>query len=414
MPYLDSEKQRHFAEQVVERLRAAGFEALWAGGCVRDRLLGRTPKDYDVATNARPEEIRAVFGHRRTRAIGAAFGVISVIGPKSAGHVEVATFREDSTYSDGRRPDAVHFSTAQADAQRRDFTINGLFYDPVAQHVIDYVGGQDDLRHKIIRAIGDPAARIAEDKLRMLRAVRFAATFEFSLESATAAAIRAMSHQVTVVSIERIAAELRLMLALRTRAEALEQLRELGLLRDVLPEVHAEDTRDWAIALGVLKDLGEDSFPLGMAAMLHRFVDGRQAHDISRRLRLSNDEVDRITWLVREQASLRNSRELYWPRLQRLLIHPGIGELLVLHESIARATGEALDDYAFCRELLGRPQHELNPRPLINGDDLIAHGAPRGKIFQTLLDQVRDAQLLNQISTRADALKLVDRLLSAR
>lgn len=169
---------RQFAVEVVERLRTAGYEALWAGGCVRDQLLQRTPKDYDVATSAHPDQIRDVFGRRRTLPIGAAFGVITVLGPKSAGQIEVATFRQDATYSDGRHPDSVTFSTAEEDARRRDFTINGLFYDPLNEQVIDFVGGQQDIDRRVVRAIGDPYERIAEDKLRMLRAVRFSATFD--------------------------------------------------------------------------------------------------------------------------------------------------------------------------------------------------------------------------------------------
>ena len=173
------DEQRRFALDVVRRLRGAGFEAYWAGGCVRDQLLGRTPKDYDVATNAMPEQVRQLFGRRRTLAIGAAFGVIAVIGPKPAGTVEVTTFRRDAAYSDGRHPDSVAFSSPEEDASRRDFTINGLFYDPVEDRVIDYVGGQADLAAGRIRAIGNARDRFAEDKLRMLRAVRFAATFAF-------------------------------------------------------------------------------------------------------------------------------------------------------------------------------------------------------------------------------------------
>jgi tRNA nucleotidyltransferase/poly(A) polymerase len=171
MPAPHPEDQRQFAVEVVRRLRAAGFAAYWAGGCVRDRLLGRVPKDYDVATDATPPQIRQVFGHRRTLAIGAAFGVITVVGPKAAGMVEVTTFRRDAAYSDGRHPDGVTFSSAEEDAQRRDFTINGLFFDPLAEEVIDFVGGQEDLRRGVIRAIGQAAERFAEDKLRMLRAV---------------------------------------------------------------------------------------------------------------------------------------------------------------------------------------------------------------------------------------------------
>ena len=181
--------QRAFAVEVVRQLRAAGFEAVWAGGCVRDQLLGLNPKDYDVATNATPEQVREVFGRRKSIPVGAAFGVIAIVGPREAGVVEVATFRRDVGYSDGRRPDAVAFTTAEEDAQRRDFTINGLFYDPVDERVLDFVGGQADLKRGIVRAIGDARERFTEDKLRMLRAVRIAATFDFDIDPTTLAAV---------------------------------------------------------------------------------------------------------------------------------------------------------------------------------------------------------------------------------
>ncbi|MCD4726297.1 MAG: CCA tRNA nucleotidyltransferase, partial [Pirellulales bacterium] len=211
-------EQRRFALEVVRRLRAAGFEAYWAGGCVRDQLIGRTPADYDVATDAEPERIRALFGRRRTLALGAAFGVISVIGPKPAGLVEVTTFRRDAAYSDGRHPDSVAFSTAAEDASRRDFTINGLFYDPIGQQVIDFVGGQKDLAARLVRAIGSARDRFAEDKLRMLRAVRFTAAFDFTLDAEARRAIAEMAAEIHVVSPERIAVEMRRLLADRNRA----------------------------------------------------------------------------------------------------------------------------------------------------------------------------------------------------
>ncbi|MGH7200793.1 MAG: CCA tRNA nucleotidyltransferase, partial [Planctomycetaceae bacterium] len=202
-----SNPQHEFALEVVRRLREAGHQALWAGGCVRDLLLGREPQDYDVATDAVPETVRDLFGRRRTLAVGASFGVIIVRGPQS--EVEVATFRTDLGYSDGRRPDAVAFSTPQEDAQRRDFTINGMFYDPIAERIIDYVGGEEDLKRRIIRAIGRPEDRMAEDKLRMLRAVRFAARFDFAIDPATLTAIQQQARELVIVSAERIAAEMR-------------------------------------------------------------------------------------------------------------------------------------------------------------------------------------------------------------
>jgi poly(A) polymerase len=237
--------QREFALDIVRKLRAAGYDALWAGGCVRDQLLGLVPKDYDVATSATPDQIRDVFGRRRTLPIGAAFGVITVLGPRSAGQIEVATFRADAAYSDGRHPDSVTFTTAEHDAERRDFTINGLFYDPIAETVVDYVGGQQDLRDRIIRAIGDPRLRLTEDKLRMLRAVRFAATFRFEIEPETFRAIQEMAGDITSVSAERIGMEIRRMLLDPNRAVALELLKESGLLAHVLPEVAAHSAQNW-------------------------------------------------------------------------------------------------------------------------------------------------------------------------
>src|SRR6185295_1585440 len=233
----DVTRQRAFALEIAQKLRAAGFEALWAGGCVRDELLGLTPKDYDVATSAKPEQIRDLFGRRRTLPIGASFGVITVLGPREAGQIEVATFRTDAAYSDGRHPDSVTFTTAEHDAQRRDFTINGLFYDPIAQQVVDYVGGQQDLKAKILRAIGDPRLRLSEDKLRMLRAVRFAAAFNFAIDPDTLTAIQDMAPEINTVSAERIGIEIRRMLIDPNRASALKLLREANLLVQVLPEV---------------------------------------------------------------------------------------------------------------------------------------------------------------------------------
>src|SRR5262245_37039879 len=217
-----TDPQREFAVQVVRKLQEAGFVALWAGGCVRDYLLGHPPDDYDVATSARPEQVRELFGPRRTRAVGASFGVMLVHAPQHSGahDVEVATFRTEGPYLDGRRPEHVTFATAEEDAQRRDFTINGMFFDPVAETVLDYVGGRGDLERHLVRAIGDPRARLGDDKLRMLRAVRITARFDFALDEATAKAIREMAGEILVVSQERIAQELKKMLVHQRRARA--------------------------------------------------------------------------------------------------------------------------------------------------------------------------------------------------
>src|SRR6516225_4182993 len=226
--------EREFAISVVQRLQEAGFQALWAGGCVRDEVLELVPLDYDIATDARPEEVRKLF--RRTVEVGASFGVAEVLGPKPL-KVEVATFRADVSYSDGRHPDAVVFSSAHEDALRRDFTINGMFFDPVKNELIDYVGGQEDLRARVLRAIGTPELRFNEDKLRMLRAVRIATRFDLTVEKATADAIRKMAGQITVVSAERIAKEMRQFLVHPRRAQGMQLMGDLGLVEPILPEL---------------------------------------------------------------------------------------------------------------------------------------------------------------------------------
>ena len=252
-----ADRQREFAVDVVRRLQEAGFRALWNGGCVRDFLMGRVPKDYDVATDARPDAVRSLFGHRRTLAVGASFGVIIVLGPKQAGNVEVATFRTEGPYLDGRRPEHVDFASPEEDAQRRDFTINGMFYDPISEQVHDYVGGEKDLAAGVVRAIGRPADRMAEDKLRMLRAVRFAATLDFQLDAATADAVRAMAPEIHVVSAERIAQELKKMLVDPHRRRAIELAHETNLLLEILPELKpvfdASDGVAWEAALRRLR-----------------------------------------------------------------------------------------------------------------------------------------------------------------
>ncbi len=406
-----AEEQRRFALAVVRRLRAAGFEALWAGGCVRDWLLGRTPKDYDVATSATPPEIRGLFGRRRTLAIGAAFGVITVLGPKPAGTIEVATFRRDADSSDGRHPDHVTFSSAREDAARRDFTINGLFFDPIEERVIDFVGGQEDLALRRVRAIGPPELRFTEDKLRLLRAVRFTAAFDFELEAETAAAVRHMAGQITAVSPERIAMEMRRMLVEPGRSRAVSLLVELGLAAAILPEIvpgdpSARERLDEALER--LGRLDEPGFPLALAALLVDLADAETVRQIGLRWRLSNQEIERASWLVGQRGVLAEARSARWSRLQPLLIHEGIDDLLALEE-LARPAGA--DDAAYCRTLLAQPRAVLDPPPLATGDDLLQHGLPAGPIFKTILGRLRQAQLDGEIRTPQEALDMADRLL---
>jgi tRNA nucleotidyltransferase/poly(A) polymerase len=426
------DQQRQFALEVLEKLRAAGFEAFWAGGCVRDLVLGTTPKDYDVATNARPEEVRKLFGRRRTIAVGAAFGVMVVVGPPGAGQVEVTTFRHDGKYSDGRHPDSVTFGTAEEDVKRRDFTINGMLYDPLADRVLDYVGGQADLKDGVIRAIGDPRQRFKEDKLRMLRAVRFAARFNFPLESATHAAIAEMADQINAVSAERIAQEMRAILTHPSRARGTLLCWTTGLLRAILPEILplAEPPPGglhggtlWAHTLFILEHLREPSFPLALAGLLHRIgqpwaegpeqraeIGARIAYEVCRRWRLSNEETDRVVWLVRHFNDLQDAVNMPWPRLQRLLVMEGIEELLALREADCAGSRLPQDSIQYCRQRLRQPREQIDPPPLITGHDLIAHGVPKGKVYQALLDQVRDAQLEGRITNKRAALRFVDEL----
>ncbi len=426
-PDSSSDPRRQFALEIVRRLRQEGFQALWAGGCVRDQLLNLTPKDYDVATDAIPEQVRRMFGRRRTLAIGQAFGVIVVLGPKSAGQVEVATFRQDAAYSDGRHPDHVTFSSAPEDAQRRDFTINGLFYDPLAERVIDYVGGQQDLQRRLIRAIGDPAHRFAEDKLRMLRAVRFATVFDFQIEAGTLAAIRRSADELTVVSAERIAAELRRILSHARRRTGMQLLDQCRLLTKIFPElqpaVQAPPNDPLAIAwhqtLTILDRLEEPSPATAMAAVLRSLADDREGglqtiHRVCRRLRLSNEEIAEIDFLVRHESMVRTARQQPWPRLQRLLIQPLSGPLLDYARAVAEVVDGTTDNVRFCREKRALPHQQWNPPPLITGQDLHAIGLPPGPIYRLILERVRDAQLENRIATRDQALELARQFRSSQ
>lgn len=401
------EEQRRFAVEVVRRLRGAGFAAYWAGGCVRDQLLGRTPKDYDVATNAVPEQVRTLFGHRRTLAIGAAFGVIAVIGPKTAGIVEVTTFRRDAPYSDGRHPDSVTFSSAEEDASRRDFTINGLFFDPIEQRVIDFVGGQNDLAAKRLRAIGNARERFAEDKLRMLRAVRFSATFAFAIDDEAREAIAAMAAEIHVVSPERIAMEMRRMLADASRAVGVRLLLETKLAAEVLPEIVPPNDQQRDATLAMLSRLGDEcSFPLALAAVLYPSVDVAGAAAVCGRWRLSNKETERVCWLVENHAAIFGAKTMRWSMLQPLLVAEGIDDLLKLTEA---ASPEGAEAGAYCRTLLAQPRETLDPPPLLNGNDLLAHGIPSGPQYKTLLERVRAAQLDQEIGTKAEALAAVEK-----
>lgn len=421
------ELQRAFALEVVKKIRDAGYIAYWAGGCVRDQLIGAVPKDYDVATDASPEQVRNVFGKRRTLAIGEAFGVVAILGGRERGDVEVATFRQDATYSDGRHPDSVKFSSPEEDAQRRDFTINGMFYDPIEEKVIDFVGGEKDILAKRVRAIGDAELRFTEDKLRMIRAVRFSAGLGYSIEEKTFEAVRHHAAEITTVSGERIGSEIKRMLLHPSRADAMRLLKEMQLLPHVLPEVlevtqapniQLADSEPWKETKRILALLETPTFSTALAATLvigikqkdHQKKSRSIIKALGKRLRYPNKEIDRTVWLAENLPIGQEATTLPWPKVQRMLVHEGAAELLSLLKVIH---GPAYKDLLFCEQKLALPEHEWNPPLILTGDDLVALGHSPGKQFAEILEQVRDAQLLGKISKREEAIQLVNKIISS-
>jgi hypothetical protein len=386
-------------------------------------LLGREPKDYDIATSATPQQVRALFGHNRTLAIGEAFGVIAVLGPKNAYQIEVATFRQDAEYSDGRHPDSVTFCDAEHDAQRRDFTINGLFFDPIEEQVVDYVGGQTDLANKTIRAIGRPQDRFAEDKLRILRAVRFATELDFQIEVATLAAIVADPVAVLTVSAERVTAEMRRLLLAEHRTRGVQLLIETGLLAAILPECNWTDPADvssssFSTAQSILDNLVRPSFAAALAGMLWPRTTNTAdaAHvvaQVCRRWKTSG-VVQRLTAaMLGFEPAIRDAEQRPWSEIQPLLIRPDALQLVEFAEAVSRAeSDQGLASVRFCREQLQRHTGELDPPPLLTGDDLKARGVAPGAIYRTILNRVRTAQLDREISTVDEAIALSDSIIS--
>jgi putative nucleotidyltransferase with HDIG domain len=441
--------QREAAEHIVERLRAERYQAYFAGGCVRDLLLGREPKDFDVATNAHPDVVLEMFP--KTFAVGAHFGVVLVAdeGDGSEFVTEVATFRNDGAYSDGRHPDAVRFSeSAEEDVKRRDFTINGMLLDPVKLResgdidgaVLDFVGGRADLRGGIVRAIGDPRLRFEEDKLRMLRGVRFAARFEFAIEERTAAAIRALAGEIYQVSRERVRDELTHMLTEGHARRAFEILDATGLLQQVLPEVakmhgveqppefHPEGDV-WIHTLLLLEKLPPDASPaLAWGALLHdvgkpatfrrapdriRFdghveVGVRIAEEILRRLRFSLEETAQIGSLIENHMRFGDVHKMKESTLKRFFRLPRFEEHLALHRMDVLSSFGNLDNYEFAKEKYETlPEEQVRPQLLVTGRDLIEAGYRPGPQFKEMLALAEDAQLEGRIQTRNEGIELV-------
>ena len=388
------------ALQIVKKLRSNGHLALLAGGCVRDMLLDRTPKDYDVATDASPSRVQELFP--KARLVGAKFGVVLV--RKTGSDIEVATFRSDGPYSDGRHPDAVTFGTEIEDASRRDFTINGLFLDPLDDRVIDYVGGRDDLTAGVIRTIGDPDHRFSEDHLRMLRAIRLAARLGFTIEPQTANAIERLAPKLKAISPERIWQELEEIFTAPSRSAGWSLLVQLGLCDHLVGGLRFDRGPDSAIQRRLTALPASPIDPaLALAALL---CDGGvdDAKDVCRALRLSNRLTQAVVWLVRSLPMLRTESDLELADLKILMAEPNWPQLVELLRVDLIATAAYLAPYeSVCRRAEAIDSADVAPPPLLSGDDLAAMGMPPGPRFGEILKTIYRAQLNTKITTRDEA-----------
>ncbi len=425
------------ARGVAGRLSEAGYVAYFAGGCVRDKLLGGEPEDFDIATNATPEEVMRLFP--RTVLVGAQFGVVRVI--EGGREFEVATFRSDGAYVDGRHPEGVVFTDPETDAMRRDFTINGMFLDPKDERIIDYVGGRGDLESGIVRAIGDPERRFSEDRLRLLRALRFAARFGFPIEAATWAAIKKQSGEIVQVSAERVRDELVKMLVHPSRADALDLLLASGLLGHILPEVAAmsgceqpeqfHPEGDVFTHTRIMLDLlpEEVSVPLVFSVLLHdvgkpptymvdeggriRFnghdrVGAEMAERIMRRLKFSNRETELVVEAVRNHMVFKDVQNMRTSRLRRFMAREGFDEELELHRVDCLSSHGMLDNYDFLmekREVFA--SEPIIPPPLVTGHDLIVRGWKPSPLMGAALRAVQTRQLEGELVTREQAMELI-------
>jgi len=427
-------KIREAATRICETLAKAGHRALFAGGCVRDELLGRVPKDFDVATSARPDEVAKLFD--RVVSVGAAFGVQVVVTPE--GEFEVATFRREGPYEDGRRPTQVEFTDEEVDARRRDFTVNALFMDPATGEILDYVGGRKDLERRVIRAVGDPHERFQEDHLRLLRAVRIAAQLDFALDEATLEAVKTHASLITKTSSERIRDEILRILTQNHAQRGFEMLDEAGLLEHVLPEIAAMKGVEqppefhpegdvFVHTLMLLEQLRDPSPTLAMAALLHdvgkpetqtfedriRFnqhekLGAEMSKDICERLRMSTHDTARIEWLVGQHMRVATAKEMRESKLKRLVREEGFSELLELFRIDCLSSHNRLDTYEWLREYSENlSPEEAKPEPLLRGTDLIEMGYKPGPRFSEILTTVEDKQLEGELSSADEAREYV-------
>lgn len=381
------------ARQIVTVLADAGHVAYFAGGCVRDRLMGRTPSDYDVATSARPERVLTLFP--RSQKVGVAFGVVIV--RRGDTQVEVATFRSESTYSDGRRPDAVTFTTPEIDARRRDFTCNGIFFDPRTNTIHDFVDGQADIRAGVLRAIGDPAQRFAEDHLRMLRAVRFAAKLGFQIDEVTRAAIHQHAQKIQGISRERIGEEMRLIFEHPSRARAAELLAETGLLHAIWPAELRSSEIAYPHVAAALEPVDR---AMGLAALqldLRPAEAAPAAEALRGAFMLSNEDTADVAWFLEHAVDARDFHGLRVARQKRLLADPRWQRLWRIIRSCTEMTAQIETQIARL-EAQG-----VAPPPLVTGDTLIALGAKPGPLFKRWLDELYDRQLEGGFASTAEA-----------
>lgn len=430
------------AREIAARLRENGHTAYFAGGCVRDMVRGLTPKDFDIATDATPEAVQKLFP--RTYAVGAHFGVIIVL--ENGFQFEVATFRSDEAYIDGRHPSAVHFSSPEEDAIRRDFTINGMFYDPFAEKLIDFIGGRADIEAKLVRAIGDPAQRFSEDRLRMLRAVRFATVLDYTIDKQTWNALVANAASINKISAERIRDELVRIFLSPNRIRGWDLLDSSGLMGTILPELdcmkgvaqpqqfHPEGDVFQHTRL-MLQFLPEKvSVPLVFAVLFHdvakpvtatvdetgriRFsghdrLGAKMAAEIMRRLRFSGSETEATVEMVRQHMVFKDVPRMREAKLKRFMARPTFDDELELHRVDCQGSHRMLDNYEF---LLRKREEFANepiiPPPLVRGDDLIALGLKPGPKFGEILEAVETQQLERNLSTREEALEWVKRAYS--
>ena len=425
------------ALEIIHILSENGFQAVLNGGCVRDLVMGRDPKDWDVATNADPETVKRLFD--RTVPIGIHFGIITVL--LEDGQYEVARFRKDHNYEDGRHPRMIEFADAEADAQRRDFTVNGMFFDVFTERIIDYVGGVKDIDQQLIRTIGNPVERFAEDQLRMLRAVRFAARLGFAIDEQTQSAICSGAKKIKQISVERIREEISLILTEGSAAIGAQMLMDLGLLSAILPVVSAmKDVPQpsdfhpegdvWTHVRIMLDQLKSPTRTLAWGVLLHdvgkprtltltdriRFhghdtFGARIADTICRRLHMSKADSEQIQHLTEHHMRFRNVKEMRHSKLKRFLREEYFPELLELHRIDCLASHGMLDLYDYCKEKLDAADNEtMRPSPLITGHDLVKMGYEPGPKFKEILTVIEDAQLEGNLHSREEAIDLVRKL----